>query len=575
MSDNKALTLKSWIGGCNSLLPPESIRPDQYSWLINGVNRGGIVQTRPGYQDIASILGVKAQGGTIFTPANSRPMMLIAVDGLIYRSKFPFKSFVRLEGVTFSDTAPIITFQRALKSVKLLASGALELITPTPVVIIQDGTTKAGVFDGSTASHSSSGAPFFGIPIGLWMAWVASRLWVFNGPRGYVSDLASPDTFFENTYIAERSNFELPGDVTGAVETADEKALLVFTETTTTSFKANIRDRTKWGQTDEFQKVVLPSIGCVSGRSPINQYGLTWWYSRSGFINFDVALSSQQSSVIASEDEEMMRSKRIMSPDKTTICSTFFENYMLISVPAGGRYNEHTWVADKAVASSKARSALSWCGTWTGTRPVCWMKTSFAGRERIYFLSYDVTAKDDTNIHVWEAFKDDRRDNRGAIGSQMESAMITADDLQRFQYAELSLTEILGPVELSVYVAGKMGPWHLIKETTFQAEIGSIGSAAQMILTKESILEAYKPQSREIKTESFSAQDRACSGVETNAAPGLSKGFQILLEWRGRMGVKEIRIILSEDASAGTGECKEGEVGQHNILTERGASSSI
>lgn len=570
---NPGLTFGGWTGGCSSLLPPDSIAPDEYGWGINIVNRGGIIQTRPGYDCISSVAGTKIQGGVIFTPKNSRPMMLLAIDGSIYSAKFPFSSFSKVDGLQFSDAVPIITFQRCYKSTSLNPDGSLSLIDPYAMVVIQDGVTRAGVFDGTLASHSIEGAPFYGIPIGLWMAWTASRLWVFNKSRAKVSDLANPDTFSETTYIAERSNFELPGDVTGAVETADEKALLVFTESTTTAFKSNIRDRTQWATTPEFQKVILPSIGCVSGRSPVNQYGLTWWFSGAGFINLDAALSSQISSRLVTVDGEMMRSKRVLSPDLSGVCSSSFENFLLCSVPAGGRYNEQTWVADQSpTGQAQGQPSMSWVGVWTGTRPVVWMRTKFAGRDRIYFVSHDITAKDGTNIHVWEAFKGDRKDNGGRISCQMETGMLTLSELQRFRYAEINLCEILGDVELKVFVGGVRGKWHQIKDTTFQAEVGSIGSSIQKTITKESILQAFKTQSRQIKTEEFSSQGRGCSGVESKDTPGLDKGFQLLLEWRGRMGVKSVKFILQPDPSGDTGECKAGEAGSHNIMTESGES---
>lgn len=570
--------MSNWLGGCNSMLPPDQIGQAQYSWAVNCVNRGGIVQTRPGENCIASVLGDKVQGGCIFTPKASRPMMLLAVDGNIFVAKYPFFSFSQVNGLKFSAAVPIVNFQPVLKSVKLNDDGSLAIIDPKPLMIIQDGTTRAGVFDGSTGVHSKAEAPFFGIPIGLWMAWTSSRLWVFAATRGYVSDLANPDTFSENSYLAERSNFELPADVTGCIETTDQTALLVFTTTTTTAFQSNILNRTLWGTTPYFQKVVLPSIGCVSGRSPINQYGLTWWMSRAGLINMNAATYTLRSSILVSVDGEMARSKRIMSPDMSGVVTAFFENYLLCSVPAGGKYNEHTWVMDQAAqggvmsAAQQFQSSTThaWASIWTGTRPVQWMKTEYGGREHIYFVSYDKTAKDGTHIHVWEAFKDDRRDNDGRIACQMETALLLAPELQRFRYAEIEFTEILGPVELTVFIGGRRGPWLKVGSTTYQAEIGSIGSPIQKIIHKSTILQSFKPQSREFKTQQFSTQGRDCVGVESKDSPGKDKGFQLLLEWKGRLGVKRIKMFMDEESSANVGKCEGDEIGKVNMVNDAG-----
>lgn len=577
MPKNPGNVMSNWLGGCNSLLPPDKILRGQYSWLINGVNRGGIVQTRPGWDFIASLKGENCQGGIIFRPDNSRSIMLIAVDGLIYSAQEPFTDFMQIAGIQFSKIAPIITFQQVLKNVKLNADGTLMILkVPVQMVVIQDGENRAATYDGNVAVVQKSETPFFGVPIGLWMAWTSSRLWVFNGSRGYVSDLASPDTFSENTYLAERSNFELPAKVTGVIPTADEKALLVFTSTTTTAFQSNILDRAQWGLTPQFQQVIFPSIGCVSGRSPVNQYGLTWWFSRAGLVNLNAASYTLHNSQMFTLDGEMRRSARLFSPNQGTIAGAFFENYLLYSVPAGSRYNEHTWIADQSpVGQADQGAPMCWVGIWTGARPVQWMKTEIGGRERIFFVAFDSIFREHSQIHIWEAFKDDRRDNDGRIFAQMESAMIIAPELQRFLYAEIELTEILDIVDLTIYVGGKKGPWYKVSETTFQAQSGSIGGPHQLILEKSTLLLAYKPQSREYKTEEFSSQDRGCAGVESSDAPGKDKGFQLLLVWKGRMGVKSIKMVMEEDASTDSGACIPAESDEVNILTDTGESIAV
>jgi len=565
MATNPGSTISKWTGGVNSLVPPDCIGVTQYAWGINIVNRGGIIQTRPGFDYISTIQGKKAQGSIIFKPLNSRPMMLVAADGEIWQASFPFKSFTKIVGLKFRSDVQVVTFVVTLKNADFKEDQSVEIVTPTILVIIQDGQTIPGEFDGVTAKHNEN------IKIGLWMAFVASALWVFNGARGFVSDLASPNTFRSNDYIAERSNFDMPGDVTGVIQTSDEKALLVFTETTTTAFQANIRDRKLWATTPDFQKVVLPSIGCVAGRSPVNQYGLTWWMSHAGFINLDAALQSKQTAKLVTVDGRMMRSKRSLAQDLSGCASTYFENFLLLSVPSGGRYNTETWVGDQAPQGEADNGSMAWVGVWTGVRPVQWMRTVFGGKERLFFLAFDETSKNGSNIHVWEAFKSDRRDNDARIPCQLETGMMMGTDLGRFQYAEIDVVELLGDVELRVFVGGQRGEWLPVKYITLQAEIGCLGSVAFPILTATSILQAFKPQTRFVKTEDFSTQGRPF-GAESPDTPGKDKGFQLLLEWRGRMGVKAIKFVVTPDTSANRGECKEGEAGNHNMVTEEGVT---
>jgi hypothetical protein len=562
---NPGSTISKWTGGVNSLVPPDCIGVTQYAWGINIVNRGGIIQTRPGFDYISTIQGKKPQGSIIFRPKSSRPMMLVAVDGEIWQASLPFKTFSKISGLKFRADTPFITFTVTLKNADFKADQSVEIVDPVILVIIQDGRTIPAEFDGVTAKHNEN------IKIGLWSAFVSSALWVFDGSRGYVSDLASPNTFFSGAYIAERANFDLPGDVTGVIQTSDEKSLLVFTETTTTAFQSNIRDRKLWQTTPDFQKLILPSIGCVSGRSPVNQYGLTWWMSHAGFINLDAALQSKQTSKLVTVDGRMMRSKRLLAHDLSGSASTYFENYLLLSVPSGSRYNNETWVGDQAPQGEADGGGMAWVGVWTGVRPVQWMRTTFCGKEHLFFLAFDESSKNGSQIHVWEAFQADRRDNDARIPCQLETGMMMGTDLSRFQYAEIDVTELLGDVELRVFVGGVRGEWHQVKYTTLQAEIGILGSAALPLIEVTSILQGFKPQSRFVKTEEFSTQGRPC-GAESSDTPGKDKGFQLLLEWRGRMGIKAIKFVINPDTSANRGECKDGEVGSHNMVTEEGVT---
>lgn len=583
MPTSPGTVVSRWIGGVNSLVPPDSIGVNQYAWSINSVNRGGIVQTRPGWDWKASIQGKKCQGSIVFTPTDSKPVMLVAVDGEIWFSKFPFTdgTFQVISNLSFRADAQFINFCSCLKQANVNQDGTISEVTPTQIVIIQDGASNAGWYDGVTAKTLTFGAPFNGAPIGLWMAFSGQRLWIANGSILYASDLASPDTFTETQYLAERSSFALPGDCTGLIETSDEQQLLVFTANTTLSFQSSILNRDQWQTTAGFETVALPNIGCVSGRSPVNQYGVTWWMSQSGFINLDEALNSKITSKVMTLDGPMMRSKRIMSPDRSGVCSGFYENYLLVSVPAGGKYNYETWAADQTPGGAGDGSAnMAWVGIWTGVCPVQWMRVIYGGRERLYFVSFDQTPKDGTRVHAWEAFKSDRRDNDGRISCQMETGMFLGTDLERFDYAEIDVTEILGPVELKAFVGGSRGPWVQVADIVLQAEIGCLGSSLMPVITKTTILEGFKPQSRLCKTNTWSNQLSTAATVpcpvenKNGDAVGKDKGFQILLEWTGRAGIRSIKVVMKPDPAPQHGACSIDETGEINAINESGENFS-
>ena len=564
--------MDNWSGGCNSLVPPERIDPSQYAWAINCLNRGGIVQTRPGYKLEASIASMRGyhnlQGACIFVPRNStRPMMLVAVDGEVWKAFEPFQNFERLEGIEFTDHAEEVFFCVVTKNVELNADGSLRQIPPTPMVIMQDGESLPHTYDGYTVRSSTPGSPTFGIPIGSWMAWAGNRLWVAKGTKLFASDLANPDAFSEGQYLAERDAFELPGVITGLIEASDRNGLLVFTDTTTTVFRSNIRDRVQWQTTSNFQELVLPSVGCVAGKSIINHHGLTWWLSASGITNFDAARFTQETTKMIVGDSEMMRSKARLSPDMTGACAGAVENLLFFSMPVGSVFNEETWVMDHAPMGGRSDSTV-WAGVWTGMRPHTWLRVTYRGAEQLLCVSKDVTATMGTPVHVWRVLQKEREDNGARILCQLETRMPASEDLMRFRYLELDLMEIKGEVELRAFVGGMRGAWLPILNTTLRADQGSIGGVLQEEIDLQDILQAYAPQNRFLRSEEFSPQGRACS-ADSADVPGVDKGFQILLEWRGRMGVRSLKVFATPFESKDTGACAGAET-TPRIVTETG-----
>lgn len=565
MRDSEITSL--WPGGVNSLLHPAAIGKGQYYWGENVVCRGGIIQTRPGWLLRASVLGERLQGFAIFTPRNSQARLVVAVDGKIYFAEFPAYEFRQLAGVAFDPQAEFVVFQNATRSVERLPDGRLRTITPTPVLMMQDGTTRAAYWDGSTAQHLNPAAPRLGTPIGLWMAWSGSRLWVAKGNRIYAGDILDPTTASETVYLAERSAFDLPGDCTGLIETANQTGLLAFTQKTTTAFQSYIRERADWPLTKDFQKVIIPGIGNIAPRAAVNQYGKTYIFSEAGYVSLDAALHAQQSSRLVTEDNPMARSKRLLSPRPLPACAVAFENYLLLSVPAGDKYNAQTWACDQSPIDGQPPA---WCGIWTGARPAQWATGRVGGRDRCYFAAFDKNSFGDTHIHIWEAFQPGREDEGGAITCQMETAMMNFGDFVQFKFAEIEVCELLGDANLKVYVGGARGGWTEIADFDMQAEIGSIGSSMQLELTTESLLQAFKPQSRLKRTRELTPAEISCMAEQGGDPKGSDYYFQLLLEWRGRMGIRQVEWFLSEAKKTGKGKCETSEAGQHNAVNAEG-----
>lgn len=565
---------KFWTGGVNSLINPADIPPNQVAWAVNTINRGGIIQTRPGFRLASSVLGRNLQGFCVFKPINSLSRLVIAVDGKIYWAEWPGLVFKELTGITFKPDAPIIEMCSCLQSVTRNPDNSLRIIEPIRQLIISDGVNKAVAWDGTTTKILDATGPTYETPVGLWMVWTSSRLWISNGSYVRVSDIGNPLSFYEDQFLATKSFFELPDSVTGMIETANERGLLVFTKSTTTVFKSFVRDRKSWGTTPDFQKLVFPGIGCVGGRTACNQYGLTYWYSRLGLVSLDAAMNTDHTSKLLAIDPQMTRSKRTLSPDMSRACAISFENLLFVSVPSGSKYNEHTWVLDQSPMEGLAEGT-AWAGIWTGVRPVQWGKGRVGGKDRNYFASYDYSEAHDTKIHVWESVQDDHKDAGGAITCQVQMPVIASPRTMRFKYAEFEVVELLGDVSLTVFVCGMRGPWMKIGEFQLQAEEGSIGSVDQVILSDTSILRAFKPQSRTMRTEEFSSQNMKCTPEATGVMPGIDKGFALLFEWKGRMGIRDVRMVVDDVADSDRGKCSPSEKGQINIVYETGEGMSV
>lgn len=571
--------LEFWTGGMNTLLYPTNVPESQYHWGENIINRCGIPQTRPGFDLLLTSAGTILQGFTVFKPNNGLPYLVVAIDGSIYASPYPFFELNKIEGINLLPETEFVAMTTAVKSVSRNDDGSLTVVPPYRILIIQDGSSPRAYWDGVNAGHVVPGPPTQGARAGLWMVWTASRLWSMDGSVIRVSDYGDPLTESENVYIAEKSNFDLPDVGTGMIEIPDKSGLLAFTNATTTLFKSSIRDRVQWNQTPDFQSIILPEVGCVAPRSPINMFGNVYWQSEGGLVSLDSALFSQRSSKIKVKDHEMMRSKRNVSPVEDRIACGRFENTLLVSVPSGSSYNSHTWLLDQSVSDQmNTESNPAWAGVWTGLRPVEWSRMKILGRERIFCAAYDQTLYNNTRIHIWEAMNDQRLDRGNRITCQFETReILPTGRFVKLHYVELDLIEILGTVRIKIYYAGIKGGYEEIQDTILQAEVGSIGGVKQQIITLDTILEGYKPQSRTVKSRQISGQDASTNnscGIESDRPPYIDKAFSVLVEWRGRMAIRGVRLVYTPEPEKDQGECYPSEADEHNIVTDKGVGIS-
>jgi hypothetical protein len=550
-----------FAGGMNSLLDPVLLTPGTYPRSVNTVSRGGVLQTRPGYVSLLALPNGNQQGGELFFPRQGPAICVFGVSGSLYASEFPFKTFRQLPGIQFSSTTKQLFFKQAVQSVKSNDDGSITFLErPRDVMIVQDGgDAQAVVFDGTTATHTAD------IPSGGPMEWVGERLWVMRGGQIIPSDYANPLSFIEWYFIPNAPKYlVLPARGTalkrGPSTTVPQ--LFAWTAKGTTLIQAGVRNREAWWTTTDFQREIFPNVGCASHRSVVNHYGMLWWFTGHGWTSLDAAAQTNVSSELPYKDGEMAESKGLLATDLSGVCAASFENYCLVSVPHGDKFNAHTWVMDMTPLQSRA--VPIWNSIWTGTRPVNWMTGSVNGREHCLFISNDY----DGQARLWKAFTPDRLDNGCPITSWAETRAVSLGALgknKEFRYADVYLSELKGPVDVGVFWAGShRGRYKKIQTKRILASAGSLRVGVSISATDT--LFGTKKQSRLVRSQDgrklASTSTLPSSDVEAPNAEFVDEAFQILVVWSGPAAIRGFNVyteVPKNDDDAGRVEKDETE----------------
>jgi len=562
------------IGGADSFTQPMALEDTEVVMGMNVVNRGGYYRTRPGTRIMSNLIGGNAQGGAFFVPSNGgTPAYVAAVDGKIYVSVSPFRTYIQLDGLQFNPVSRFVSFTLCEQSTDYTPEGQLYFLEqPKTVLIMQDGVTRAAYWDGVTHGHinptPSGGAEtevgLDGTKIGLWSVWSNNRLWVSRGNQIFASDIGNPLKFTESQYLNEGRAFYLTGDCTGIIETPDKDGILAFTEKDGTLLLSNIQDRELWLDTSGFQKTILPATGCVAPRSLVNQYGLTWWFSATGLQNLNSALNQNITSKIDYQDMAMMSSKLNIGPDMTVVAAGYYENYLVMSVPSGDPYNRHTWVLDQ---SPFEQNTNAWPGYWTGWRPLQWSKAVIGGRERVFFISHDY---DGVN-RVWEGFLPERADNGCAITCSLQTKQHNFGTLDRkiFRFARLYASQIAGKVSLRWWCIPENGSPFQIGTKEIVATTGQVypDSAYGGVAPNDNLFRPNRSQTRIILSEEDAGGNDSCTtcGVERELLNQIDYAFGLFMAWSGNMGITAYQIYVTGDKQKDSGKCEENEEGPRSV----------
>lgn len=570
----------SFIYGVNSFTSQSLLENGEYYMGLNLVNRGGVVQTRPGSSSLPfDIPGTNLQGLTLFKPTTGPASLVFMVDGKVFQSPYPFRTYAQIPGLQFNKYSQYASWANCVQSTDYTDDGSLiNLPEPKAVLLIQDGFTRAAYWDGGVAAHinpTQSSGEFTepgkdGTPVGLWMKWSNNRLWVSRRDQVFASDIGNPLKFTESQYLNEARAFYLPGPCTGMTETSDQQGIICFTAETGTLLRTSIQARDLWLTTPEFQKNILPTIGCTSPRSLVQQHGLVWWWTPKGLLNLDDALKLYVSSRINVQDQEMLQSKGNISYDISGVCGAYYENFVLFGVPNGDKLNTRVHVMDQA--PSEDAFTNSWASYWEGWRPVEFARGIISSQERIFCISHDYDGKN----RIWELFKPERTDNGVPITCFVETKLhlFGEREYKRFRYAEVEFCNIYGEVASMICAAGMKGGYQPVGFKDISATIGQIYYDVQYGFG-ENDLRGSRPQTRIVRTKDGS-DPSSCNEecVESDLRGLVDKGFSLLIVWSGAAGVSAYRIFAQFEPFPLQGVCEADETGEIRLLTSDGCSST-
>ena len=592
-----------YVGGVDSLLYPTDLTPGCYAWGVNVINRGGVIQTRPAKRRVTSFCGRNAQGAYWVRTMDDRNFKLVAIDGNVYWAPYPFKKWTQMTGVSFLADAPRIYFCNAEQAIIYNPDNSILLLpNPVNIVLMQDGSSTPCYWntDDFTSGKADlsyvTGNPASPLPIGTAMLWQDNRLWVVVGNLVFASDLLYPQSFTENTYLAEASGFRFPRPVVNLVP-SPVQGILVATQSSLHSLQSFIQDRTTWSTTPNFQSDVNLEIGFIAPWGYVYLHGMLWMLTARGIISYDRALTQNLTTVILTADGEMQRSKHLMAPDVTGAALGVWENVLMVSVPASCIENRHTWIMDGGVAEKLNNQAgMCWVGIWTGTYPVQYTSPIINGTQHNYELSYSsgflaVNEGDSPSpqpetdmplqayIHLWENYMPNQiTDVEANIHCSLETRafLLQTDDYYRFVFAEFMLCNLKGTVPIQVYITGLAGNYQPLFSTTLRADVGPWGNPSidtklyYIAKGQTTIFENYRKQVRHMRTQEFIVHESpdAAACVEIQRLDGVDKAFQLMIQWQGRLGIRQLKFFYDRQLQSPQGVCPVDESTTPHIVLE-------
>jgi hypothetical protein len=269
----------------------------------------------------------------------------------------------------------------------------------------------------------------------------------------------------------------------------------------------------------------------------------------------------------------------------------------MVAMPASCVENRHTWIMDAGIAEKLNNTTpMCWVGIWTGTYPVQFTSPIINGTQHNYELAYssgflslnygdspspqpEDTLPPQANIHLFENYMPNHSglvENPIHCSLETRAFTLATDDYYRFIFAEFMIINLKGIVPVQVYISGLGGSYQPLFKTTLRADIGPWGNPDKASVLyyvskdRTTQFENYRRQVRHLRTQEFVVSESPdnASCVEINRLNGVDKAFQLMIQWQGRMGFRQLKFFYDRQLQSPQGICPIDESQTPHIVLE-------
>lgn len=553
--------------GTNEGLNPSLLKPNQVSRAINTTFRGGFPTTRPPFYSVTLNFANaeqaqwfkthNVQGRHRYESADGQVFMVYSVGGRIFR--------VDVERMNTTNVLEITPDGDANPSVRPRAW----MVQARQYLIIQDGQSRALIYDGSVCRRAKNYAPYYEVPVGTAMAYGLGRLVVVRPHRkSYViGDIANGGTevyqFTEDNFLNEGGdvNVPVPGDITAVAIIAQidrstgQGDLMVFTEEGAASAQIGAQRET-WKEI-QFQGVAMLGAGATSQNVTLVN-GDAFLRAPDGIRSVAMTRTEFQNAWSKTPlSREVSRTLKFDTEWLRDFCETaLFDNRLLtlvnqVPVPDGCYHRGLVALDFDPISSMDQKLPPAYDGLWTGLNFTSICAGKFATGERCFITHRN----NDGENELWELLKEGREDDgRNRIQWVLEYGTMLRSgsqplSLKRLDGGDVSLEGLVGRVDVSVsFRPDQSQCWVDWKDFNICATAPSCDN----VCAGGRLQPQYRTKKR------FPQPPDSCEPGDNKPARN-GYEFQVRLEMTGKATVNALRLHAIE-VQEPTGGCAEDEI---------------